>query len=100
MTWVLDHLPDLDADFRVFYGVSGIGREEFGDLTAAEFIQLAERSPAYAGVMQAVAIAEYEERKEHGDQSFSENDDSDDDDPELTETEEFERLMPMDVSSA
>lgn len=48
---MLDHLDDLDADFRRFYGISGIGEEEFGTLSAPRFFALAERSFAYDGVM-------------------------------------------------
>lgn len=50
--WVLDYLPDLEADFRAFYGV--------GDMLALpgpEFCRLASRTVAYTGVMQARAQA-------------------------------------------
>lgn len=53
--WVLDHLDDLDADFRRFYGIAGIGREEFGDLSGPEFLSLAYRVGAYGGVMAVMA---------------------------------------------
>jgi hypothetical protein len=46
---VLDHLDDLDADFRVFYGLD-IDRD---DIDGPTFFALARRVFAYGGVMAA-----------------------------------------------
>lgn len=56
---MLDHLDDLDADFRVLYGYEGIGDERFPDgMTSGRFFALAERTAAYEGVMAARVAAE------------------------------------------
>jgi hypothetical protein len=60
--WVTDHMDDLDADFRVFYRVEGIGEEDFGGMTGPRFFALAERTFAYEGVMAARQAAEQAER--------------------------------------
>jgi hypothetical protein len=52
--WVEDHLADLEADFRVHYGMSG---EQMLALPGPEFYRLAARTVAYRGVMQARAQA-------------------------------------------
>jgi hypothetical protein len=57
--WVLDHLPDLEADFLVFY------RIDISDpdvLTGPRFLSLALRVFAYQGVMAALAVAQQEEQ--------------------------------------
>lgn len=46
--WVLDHLDDLDADFRVFYRI-----DDFEELSGPRFLALAVRAAAYQGVMAA-----------------------------------------------
>lgn len=46
--WTLDHLDDLDADFRVFYRV-----DDIEGLTGPRFLALALRVFAYQGVMAA-----------------------------------------------
>lgn len=51
--WVLDHLPDLEADFLVFYRV-----EDIESLTGPRFLSLALRVFAYQGVMAALAVAQ------------------------------------------
>lgn len=51
--WVLDHLPDLEADFLVFYRVECIE-----SLTGPRFLSLALRVFAYQGVMAALAVAQ------------------------------------------
>ena len=48
--WVLDHLDDLDADFRVFYRI-----DDIESLTGPRFLALALRVFAYQGVMAALA---------------------------------------------
>lgn len=50
--WVLDYLPDLEADFLALYGV-----DDMLALDGPRFLRLAVRMPAYAGVMQARAQA-------------------------------------------
>lgn len=50
--WILDYLPDLEADFRAFYRV-----DDMLALPGPEFCRLASRTVAYAGVMQARAQA-------------------------------------------
>ncbi len=57
--WVLDHLDDLDADFRVYYRIDGVGDEDFGDMTGPRFFALASRLPAYGGLMAAVAARRF-----------------------------------------
>jgi hypothetical protein len=49
LLWVLDHLDDLDADFRAYYRIDGVGDEEFGTLTGPRFFALAERVFCYGG---------------------------------------------------
>lgn len=44
--WVLDHLDDLDADFRVFYRI-----DDPMSLDGPRFFKLAWRCVAYSGVM-------------------------------------------------
>jgi hypothetical protein len=51
--WIPDYLDDLDADFRVFYGVPDM----LHDLPGPKFFALAERVFAYGGVMTARADA-------------------------------------------
>lgn len=67
MLWTLDHLDDLDADFRVFYRIDGIGDERFPlGLTAPRFFALAHRSAAYEGVMAARVAEEMAEQEKPG----------------------------------
>ena len=54
--WVLDHLPDLEADFLVFYRV-----EDIEALSGPRFLSLALRVFAYQGVM-AARVMEQQER--------------------------------------
>lgn len=49
--WVIDYLPDLDADFLRFYGID-IGADA---LDGPRFLNLAQRVSAYGGVMAARA---------------------------------------------
>lgn len=49
--WILDHLADLDADFRVFYRMSW--KEAVAALTGPELMALAWRVSVYQGVMAA-----------------------------------------------
>jgi hypothetical protein len=48
--WVLDYLPDLEADFRAWYGVTNMLA-----LPAPEFFRLASRTVAFEGVMRVRA---------------------------------------------
>lgn len=48
--WILDHLDDLDADFRVFYRI-----DDIESLSGPRFMALALRVFAYQGVMAARA---------------------------------------------
>jgi hypothetical protein len=56
LLWVLDHLDDLDADFLAIYGID----LEQADVSARRYFALAQRLPAYQGVM----AARYEEARE------------------------------------
>jgi len=59
--WVLDHLDDLDADFRTFYRIDGVGDEQWpSTLSAPRFFSLAYRVSAFGGVMAARAQADAE----------------------------------------
>lgn len=60
LMWVLDNLDDLDADFRVYYRIDGIGDEDFGDLTGPRFFALASRLPLYGGAVTAMARRQFE----------------------------------------
>lgn len=51
MAWLLDHLADLDADFRVFYRMSW--KDAVRTLTGPELMALAWRVSVYQGVMAA-----------------------------------------------
>lgn len=57
--WVLDHLDDLDADFRVHYRIEGVGEEEFGSMTGPRFFALASRVVAYGGAMAHYAARQF-----------------------------------------
>jgi hypothetical protein len=59
---VLSHLDDLDADFRAFYQIAGIGDMEFGDLSSARFFALAERCVCYPGAVRSALIAQVTEQ--------------------------------------
>jgi hypothetical protein len=62
--WILDHIEDLQADFRVFFGIKNIENME-----GPSFIALAPRVSAYQGVMRVhVENEQYEEeqKKERG----------------------------------
>lgn len=69
---MLDHLDDLDADFRAFFrypvagDAPGIGDEVFGAMSSTRFFALAYRSTALSGVMAARVAAEQPEAREHG----------------------------------
>lgn len=52
--WVLSHLDDLDADFRVFYRIDDM----LIQLDGPRFFKLAQRVGAYQGVMAARAMAQ------------------------------------------
>jgi hypothetical protein len=56
--WVLFHLDDLDADFRVFYRLD---LEEALELPGPRFLALAQRVTAYSGVMSARVEAQHDE---------------------------------------
>jgi hypothetical protein len=58
--WVLDHMDDLDADFRVFYRI-----DDIEDLSGPRFLALALRVFAYQGVM-AARVADQQETTPHG----------------------------------
>jgi len=45
---VLDHLEDLESDFRVYYRLTP---EDILELDGPHFLSLARRVPAYGGVM-------------------------------------------------
>lgn len=47
--WVLDHVADLNADFRAFYRMSWA--EAVRTLSGPELLTLAYRTPAFPGVM-------------------------------------------------
>jgi hypothetical protein len=69
LVWLLDHLDDLDADFRVFYRITGIGEEIFGDLSGPRFFALAFRTIHYRGVMRDRVMSEQiKEDKENSSQ--------------------------------
>lgn len=53
LSWVLDHLADLNADFRVFYRMSWA--EAVRTLSGPELFQLCHRTFAYQGVMRSRA---------------------------------------------
>ena len=62
MLWVVDHLDDLDADFRAFYRI-----DDMEQLDSVRFLRLAYRTYAYGGVMAArQQHAEQEERRRTG----------------------------------
>jgi hypothetical protein len=58
---VLNHLDDLDADFRVFYRV-----DDIGTLTGPRFLALALRVFAYQGVMAARVAEQQDTPQQHG----------------------------------
>lgn len=55
VSWVTEHLRDLEADFRVFYRI-----DDIHDMPSAQFFSLAHRVAAYDGVVTARAVAEQE----------------------------------------
>ena len=54
--WTWHYLDDLEADFLALYGV-----EDILSYPAARFFRLAERLPAYRGVIQARVLQESEQ---------------------------------------
>lgn len=48
---MLGFWDDLDADFRRFYRIDGVGEGEYGDLSGPRFIALAERCLGYDGAL-------------------------------------------------
>lgn len=71
LIWLLDHLDDLDADFRVFYGIAGIGEEIFGDLSGPRFFALAFRTIHFRGVMRDRIMSEQIKEEENNPQRSS-----------------------------
>jgi hypothetical protein len=62
---VLDHLDNLESDFSaIHHRRMNIERGEFDGLTAGQFFRLAERIPAYAGVMQALILSEEQKKRD------------------------------------
>jgi hypothetical protein len=60
LLWVLDHQDDLDADFLAIYGID---LEQDDAISARRYFALAQRLPAYQGVL-AARIDEERERQE------------------------------------
>jgi hypothetical protein len=58
VAWVLEYLDDLDADFLAIYGIN----LDHAELSARRYFALAQRLPAYQGVMAARVDAEREDR--------------------------------------
>jgi hypothetical protein len=58
VSWVLDHLDDLDADFLAVYGID---LEQADAISARRYFALAHRLTAYTGVMAARAETEREQ---------------------------------------
>lgn len=56
---MVDHLADLEADFRVFYRLTPA---DIVELTGPHFLALAQRTTAYSGVMAARAAAEQDQQ--------------------------------------
>lgn len=59
--WTVDHLADIESDFSVFHRV-----DDCLSLAGPEFFRKAYRLSAYAGVMQARAMAEHEHSRPAG----------------------------------
>lgn len=68
MIWLLAFWDDLDADFRVFYRIDGIGDGDYGDLSGPRFLALAERCLSYEGsvskALQRLARTQHEQAQE------------------------------------
>ena len=58
---MIDHLDDLDADFRRFYRIDGIGEQQFAGLSGPRFLALAWRVAAYGGVLTALLQQQQEQ---------------------------------------
>jgi hypothetical protein len=56
---MLDHLDDLEADFRAIYHVS-----DMLALPACQFVRLAQRLPHYQGAMRATVESEARRRQD------------------------------------
>jgi hypothetical protein len=56
--WVLGYLPDLESDFSAFHRVDDIYL-----MSSARFFILANRLPAYQGVLAARVMQEQEDQK-------------------------------------
>lgn len=63
---MIDYLPEIDADFRVFYHYPkepdgpGIAEEHFGAFSGLRFLRLAWRLPSYQGAVAAKVLHEKE----------------------------------------
>jgi hypothetical protein len=57
--WVLHHLDDLESDFSAIHGIS-----DMLAMPAPRFFRMAERLPAYRGMMRTVVENEAHRRRE------------------------------------
>lgn len=56
--WVLDHLDDLETDFRVFYRI-----DDFEQIPSTQFLKYAYRVSAYNGVVAAKMMQQQEKQE-------------------------------------
>jgi hypothetical protein len=63
VAWIPGYLDDIDADFRAFYRIDGVADGEYGGLSSARFVLLAERLFAYRGALRARAEQEAAEQE-------------------------------------
>ncbi len=57
--WTLDHLDDLESDFSAIHGIS-----DMLAMPAPKFFRMAERLPAYRGMVRNVVEQEAHRRRE------------------------------------
>jgi hypothetical protein len=64
--WIAEYLDDVDADFRVFYGIHGVADGSYGGLSGPRFVAMAERLPHYRGAVRDLFLAAAREQEEEG----------------------------------
>jgi hypothetical protein len=63
--WVPGYLADLESDFSAIHHIIiDFDGREYGGISSRRFFLMAERLPAYQGVMQARLMAEHQRQEE------------------------------------
>jgi hypothetical protein len=85
VVWVVDHLTDLEADFRAFYRLTPA---DVAQMSGPHFLALATRTTAYQGVM-ASRVAALEETSTTADGEVSSTPTALQNDPALSDVIDY-----------